>query len=302
MVQGKTPLTLSCIGAGRAGKTLCRLFAEQQCRFEISIGQIINRSRASAQEAVTFIGQGQPGEGFENLSPANIWLIASPDDAISAVSERLSESGVLRKGDIVFHCSGSLSSDNLSTATDIAYRASVHPIHSFADPQNSLHNFSTTACAIEGDQQASAILTELFTAIGGHCFALDADKKALYHAATVMASNNLVSLLSLSQQLLEAAGIETQGGENILQSLAENSLNNYFNTDGIAALTGPISRGDSKTIKAHIESLKEYPDGLKVYASLGEIAVGLSAQQGYANSEQLVTISRFLNAVKKNKN
>ena len=297
--RGKTSLTLSCIGAGRAGKTLCRLFAEQQSELEISIEQIINRSRASAAEAVAFIGQGRAEEDFENLSPANIWLIATPDDAISAVSENLAASGVLRKGDIVFHCSGSLSSEILSIASDAAYRASVHPIHSFANPQNSMHDFSGSACAIEGDQQASAILTELFTGIGGNCFALDADKKALYHAATVMASNNLVSLLSLSQQLLEAAGVQTKGGDNILQSLAKNSLNNYFNSDGVGALTGPISRGDHKTIEAHLESLKAHPDWQRVYASLGEIAVGLAAQQGYTSSKQLDTISNLLNPVNK---
>ena len=179
---------------------------------------------------------------------------------------------------------------------------SVHPIHSFANPQNSVHDFSGSACAIEGDQQASAILTELFTGIGGNCFALDADKKALYHAATVMASNNLVSLLSLSQQLLEAAGVQTEGGDNILQSLAKNSLNNYFNSDGVGALTGPISRGDHKTIEAHLESLKAYPDWQRVYASLGEIAIGLAAQQGYTSSKQLDTISNLLNPVNKSTN
>lgn len=294
MNKGKTSLTLSCIGAGRAGKTLCRLFAEQQSRFEISIQQIINRSAASAAEAVAFIGQGQAEAGFENLSPANIWLIATPDDAISAVSESLSASGVLRRGDTVFHCSGSLSSQILSTAADNVYGASVHPVHSFANPENSLGDFSGTACGIEGNPGATEILTELFSAVGGKCFSLNANKKALYHAATVMACNNLISLLSLSQQMLEAADVDGDAAGHLLQPLIENSLNNYFRSGDVGALTGPVSRGDSETVAAHLESLKEHPQWQKIYSSLGEIAVSLSAQQGFASVEQLETLSKLL--------
>jgi predicted short-subunit dehydrogenase-like oxidoreductase (DUF2520 family) len=292
--QTNTALSLSCIGAGRAGKTLCKLLAGQQSRFDISIQQIINRSRVSAEEAIAFIGQGQPAEGFENLSPANIWLIATPDDAISAVSQSLMTSGVLRSGDIVFHCSGSLSSEVLSTTTIGAYGASVHPIHSFANPKNSLVDFSGTACGIEGDTGASEILTELFSLIGGKCFSLDPDKKALYHAATVMACNNLISLLSLSQRMLEAADVESGAAGHLLQPLIENSLSNFFRSGDVGALTGPISRGDSDTVAAHLKSLKDHPQWQRIYSSLGEIAVSLSAQQGFASAEQLETISELL--------
>lgn len=293
--QTNTALSLSCIGAGRAGKTLCKLLAEQPSRIEISVQQIINRSRISAAAAVAFIGQGQPEEGFENLSPANIWLIATPDDTISAVSKRLSASGVLRSDDIVFHCSGSLNSGVLSTVGNSPCSASVHPIHSFANPHNSLRDFSGTACGIEGDSAATEILTELFSAIGGKCFSLNANQKALYHAATVMACNNLISLLSLSQQMLEAAEVDSATAGHLLQPLIENSLDNYFRDGGIGALTGPISRGDSNTVAAHLESLKDHPQWQKIYSSLGEIAVSLSAQQGFASTEQLDAISWLLN-------
>ncbi len=298
MSEANRSLTLSCIGAGRAGKTLCKLFTDHQCQFDISIQQIINRTLASASEAVSFIGQGLPAENFENLKPADIWLILTPDDEIAAVSQRLSLSAVLRQGDIVLHCSGSLSSQILYPSGDNHYRASVHPIHSFANPENSLDDFSGTACAVEGDPYATAILTELFSAIGGQCFALKADKKTLYHAATVMACNNLISLLSLSQQMLEAAGVDSATGDNLFQPLIENTLKNYFRSDGVEALTGPISRGDSKTVEAHIDSLKEHPDWQGVYSSLGEVAVSLATQQGYASKEQLKTISNLLDRAK----
>ena len=298
MSEANRSLTLSCIGAGRAGKTLCKLFTDHQCQFDISIQQIINRTLASASEAVSFIGQGLPAENFENLKPADIWLILTPDDEIAAVSQRLSLSAVLRQGDIVLHCSGSLSSQILypSATTIIAPRCTQFT----ALPTQKIlwTDFSGTACAVEGDPYATAILTELFSAIGGQCFALKADKKTLYHAATVMACNNLISLLSLSQQMLEAAGVDSATGDNLFQPLIENTLKNYFRSDGVEALTGPISRGDSKTVEAHIDSLKEHPDWQGVYSSLGEVAVSLATQQGYASKEQLKTISNLLDRAK----
>jgi predicted short-subunit dehydrogenase-like oxidoreductase (DUF2520 family) len=111
-------------------------------------------------------------------------------------------------------------------------------------------------------------------------------------AANALLCNNLISLLSLSQQILEAADIDD--AESLLQPLIENSLHNYFRSGAVGALTGPISRGDSKTVEAHIESLKAHPDWQKIYSNLGEIAVSLSAQQGFASDKQLETISSLL--------
>lgn len=291
-----TSLTLSCIGAGRAGKTLCQLFTGQQSQLDISIQQILNSSLASASGALEFIGQGQPAEDFQSLKPANIWLIATPDDAIQATSKELALCGVLREEDIVFHLSGSLSSNILDPVIDAHYRASIHPVHSFANPGNSLDNFSGSACAVEGGSQAKALLTELFTAIGGKCFTLDADKKALYHAATVMACNNLISLLGVSELMLEAAGvgINSPNDGNPLQSLIENTVQNYFRDGEVAALTGPISRGDTKTVEAHMNALEEHQDWQNIYSSLGAIALSIAAQQDYASPEQLQSLSRLL--------
>ena len=48
-------LTLSCIGAGRLGQTLCHLLSQHT---DLTIGQIINSTQASSQSAVDFIGCG----------------------------------------------------------------------------------------------------------------------------------------------------------------------------------------------------------------------------------------------------
>ncbi|MDC0011377.1 hypothetical protein OAE20_06480, partial [Porticoccaceae bacterium] len=77
-----THLTVSCIGAGRLGTTLCRLLVEQQSAIRISIGQVLNNSLESSLKAVEFIGDGSVAKDSARLEPADMWLISTPDDAI----------------------------------------------------------------------------------------------------------------------------------------------------------------------------------------------------------------------------
>ena len=294
-------LTLSCIGAGRLGSTLCRLFAEQATQ-PLQINQILNNHLESATRAVQFIGSGEATESIQQLVPADLWLIATPDDAIAEASRALVDAGVLRAGDIVFHCSGVLGSETLANtvSTTDSYRASVHPVHSFADPMSSLSRFAGSSCAVEGDDQACARLGDLFSAIGGNCFALQGGHKALYHAATVMACNNLVALLATSKQMLGAAGIDDQLQAKILAPLIRQTVENTINNpDPATVLTGPVSRGDSHTVAAHLEAMAGRPQWQKIYSTLGEAAVDIARQQGYASDDELEQITALLTAASK---
>lgn len=282
-------LTLSCIGAGRLGKTLCRLFSKT-----LALSQIINRTQESAQLAVDFIGDGQAHAGYDDLQPADLWLIATPDNSIQQAAEALKDSGVLRDGDTVFHCSGSLSADILGLTH--CPTASVHPIHSFADPHSSLDRFAGTACGFEGQPRAVKVLKSLFDSVGAVPFDIASEHKSLYHAATVMTCNYLVSLMALGEQMLSAAGVDSQTDSgNPLEPLIRQTVDNYLNSGAVRALTGPIARGDSATIEAHLQALQGQPElWQQVYCTMGNATVGLAAQQAQASTGSLDTISALL--------
>ncbi len=53
------------------------------------------------------------------MRPAELFLISTPDDHIVESCNALSASGLLRTGDIVFHCSGALASTDLVSAQDL---------------------------------------------------------------------------------------------------------------------------------------------------------------------------------------
>jgi predicted short-subunit dehydrogenase-like oxidoreductase (DUF2520 family) len=290
-----TKLTVSCIGAGRLGTTLCRLFLEQQSDISISIGQVLNNSLESSLRALDFIGDGTAAENPESLKPADLWLISTPDDTIQEASEALAQSGVLAPGNIIFHCSGSLSSKIIRLPDNRCYRASVHPTHSFADPKTSVSTFPGSSCAVEGDEQATQVLNRLFSAIGGKCFPLQSDKKGLYHAATVMACNNLVALLAMSKKMLAEADIDSAQQELILNPLIRQTVDNFLNNPNPAdSLTGPISRGDQSTVATHLDALASQRQWRNAYTALGEVAVDLAKQQGFASDEELRKIMDLL--------
>ena len=288
MPDNLSSLTLSCIGAGRLGKTLCHLFAQH-----LHIGHIINCSEDSARLAVKFIGAGQARR--VPVDSADIWLIATPDNEIKAASAALRTAGVLRESDTVFHCSGALNAAELAISD--CHTASVHPIHSFADPQQSISQFAGTPCGMEGNRSALDRLQPLFERVAAKPFVIDSQQKALYHAATVMTCNYLVSLLELGQKMLTAAGVSPQQGVNPLEPLIRQTLDNYFNTDAISALTGPISRGDTATVASHIQALQQQPNNWQqVYRALGNTTRAIAAKQGLASPENLSAIDRLLNS------
>ena len=282
--------TLSCIGAGRLGKTICRLLADK-----VSIQQIVNSNLSSSQRAVDFIGSGL-ATPITDLQPANIWLIATPDSQIESAYKQLQASGVLENKTIVFHCSGAIGASVLYSSNADIDVASVHPIHSFADPQKSLSHFPGCHCAIEGQPDAVEVLQTLFESIGALPFVIDSQHKALYHSATVMACNYLVSLMQTSQQILAVAGVDDRNG-NPLESLIRQTLDNYLDTNATSALTGPIARGDVKTVAGHLDALRQESDGdlwQQVYTVLGKATLPIASQQGQASSTDLQQIKELL--------
>ena len=293
-------LTLSCIGAGHVGSTLCSLLSPH-----VQINQIINRTDGSAGQAVKFIGAGEAvsinDQSYAGLRCADIWMLTCPDDQLQCVGDALLSSGALQSDNILFHCSGATPSTIFTKAGEMGVKvASLHPVHSFANPKSSLYSFAGTTCAIEGDIAATLGLSRLFEKIGASLFSIDSDKKSLYHASTVMACNNLVSLLELSKLMLNQSGVDSKNPHNPLQALVQQTLTNYFDTDAQSALTGPISRGDVNTIETHLTALEGAPTAWQqVYAGLGSIAVDISTTQGKASSEDLEKISELLKAATK---
>jgi predicted short-subunit dehydrogenase-like oxidoreductase (DUF2520 family) len=237
--------TLNIVGAGHVGRALGRLFA---ARGVFAVQDVLTRAKASAQAAVDFIGAGRAVDGIAAMRPAAVWMLAVSDDRIAGVAQQLATQCDVR-GVVVFHCSGAKASAELASLRAAgAFVASVHPVRSFADPQQVADAFDGTFCGVEGDADALALLNPAFAAIGARTVAIDAAAKTVYHAASVFASNYLVTVLDAALRAYQAAGIPADVARELARPLAAETLSNVFRLGPETALSGPIARGDAATV------------------------------------------------------
>lgn len=267
--------TLTIIGAGKLGRSLGRLWQDAAV---LSIRSICNSSLKSAKAAVEFIGDGSACNEYSNISQSDIILIATPDSSIRKSCELLVSQHNWLKRSTVFHCSGSLDSRELSSASDIgANIASIHPIKSFADPIKSIQNFTGTYCGSEGDSEALEILIPVFEKIDAHCFPIAAGQKQHYHAAAVLANNYFVTLIDAAQKLYEHAGVSRDQSMMLLTPMLEETIQNLASMGTRKSLTGPIARGDLGTVKKHLSALESSePDIANIYRLLGKLSLALT--------------------------
>ncbi len=292
--QTDTLPRLNIIGTGKLGRTLARLFCDAGV---VTIGYIYNRNSEHSYSAQAFIGAGTVVTKLEQLAhePTPLWLLATPDDAIGDCARQLAElTGISWQKTVAFHCSGLKTSAELSALQVLGSSiASAHPAHSFASPERSLSSFASTVCTLEGDEQATTIINTLLRAIGGQTATITAEAKPLYHAATVMASNYLVALLSASETLLEKAGIDGVLASAVLSPLMRQSLDNGLTEGSIDALTGPVARGDINTLQAHLKAIEHNTPHLhNTYITLGIEALRLAKQKNRLSEKQIAAMEQ----------
>jgi predicted short-subunit dehydrogenase-like oxidoreductase (DUF2520 family) len=285
-------MKISIIGAGRVGQTLGRL----AYRAGYEIGEIVCRSRRSALAARRFIGAGEPQEARRaHLRAADLLLISTEDDHIIDAVEIIRQSGPALKPSVALHTSGALSSEALKPLADLGIAAgSFHPLQTFESPARALGLIEKTYFCIEGQPRAVRLARRLARDIGARHFEIPTHKKALYHAAAVMASGGVVALVSKSLEMLTDCGLSDAESKKVLLPLVEGTIANVRALGPVAALTGPVRRGDVGTVARNIRAITEFdPWWVNAYIMLAEQAARL-AERAQADEGKLAELRRLL--------
>lgn len=201
-----------------------------------------------------------------------IWLCV-PDAAIASVTAQLAARRRNLRGQIVVHSSGALSAHVLEPARQAGARiASVHPVMSF--PTRRRVNLSSVMFGIEAqDASVRRELSALVRRLGGVPFELQAQTRALYHAAGIMASPLLVSAITAAIETAELAGLNPPTATAWVRALAEATVANIFARGPHRSFSGPFARGDAETIRLHLLALAPHPILADLYRSLARHAI-----------------------------
>jgi predicted short-subunit dehydrogenase-like oxidoreductase (DUF2520 family) len=249
---------ISIIGAGRMGRGLA-----------IALG------RAGAEVALLTRSR-RP----EEIQCAALVLLAVPDDAIMSVAAGLARESAVTAPQVVLHLSGLLDRRALEPlAATGAALGSFHPLQAVADPSAAPELLTGSFAGLEGDERALTAGTWLAATLGMRPVRLAPGVKPAYHAGAVIASNYAVVLADMAERLARQAGLSAADAAAMYLPLMQGTVANLAG-GAVAALTGPIRRGDAATVRAHLAALA--PEDRELYRQLGLAALRLAREAGLA--------------------
>ncbi|ALH80447.1 Rossmann-like and DUF2520 domain-containing protein [Sphingopyxis macrogoltabida] len=210
--------------------------------------------------------------------------IAVSDDAVETIAAELAAAGPADRRPFVFHVSGRSGAAILEPLHAAgALTAAIHPAMTFTgDPQGEAARMKQARFAVTGSSpQAIELAHRLVGLLGGIAVDIAEERRPLYHAALCHASNHLVTLMDGASHALRNAGVDDPATflAPLVRAALENSLDRGFD-----ALSGPLRRGDSRTIESHLGALGAgCPDLLPAYramalATLDELTRGDAAR------------------------
>lgn len=266
------------IGAGRVGTALAMRLREKGYQ----VAAVASRSAHSASKLAQETGAKVCRTAAEAARHGELVFLTTPDGLIGTVAEEVAREGGFYPGQFVAHASGALPAAVLEPARRAGVTIfSLHPLQSFASPELAVDRLPGSYFAFEGEPGALPLARRLVADLEGVLFEIGAAGKPLYHAAACVASNYLVTLMHLLFTLAQQAGLPREEVFPAFLPLIQGTLQNVGAVGPVAALTGPIARGDVETISGHAQVMGK--EDWEVYRMLGYFTVKIARERGLSD-------------------
>jgi predicted short-subunit dehydrogenase-like oxidoreductase (DUF2520 family) len=270
-VEGAVTPSLAIVGAGRAGSALA--IAAHEAGYRVLA--VASRRGEVARRLAGTVGARAVATPFEAVMAADLTLLAVPDGAITAVAEAVAFAGRSLRGRSVVHLGARFGTDVIASVRNAGAEVGVfHPLQALAGPA-SASLLSGAFFRVEASGLLRDRLLGLVAALGGHPLEIDPTQAPLYHAAAVLVGNAPLALLAEATELLEAAGVSRSDAHSALAALLEGAARNARQSGPAAALTGPVARGDTDAITAHLNALAAHPEARDLYLHLTRLMESL---------------------------
>lgn len=269
-------LAVGVVSAGRVGAVLGAALT--------SAGHVVVATSGVSAASVRRAEELLPGAPLlppdEVVRQADLVVLAVPDDVLPGLVRGLAAAGEFRAGQIVAHTCGAHGILVLEPAIGLGVLPlALHPVMTFTGRAEDVArlaacSFGVTAADEPGWSVAEALVVEM----GAEPVRVSEQARPLYHAALAHGANHLAVLVADAADALRLAGIGP--AERMLGPLLSAALDNALR-HGDRALTGPVSRGDTETVRAHLRVLAERMPGLAgAYRALADRTAHRAEQAG----------------------
>lgn len=280
------------ISAGRVAQALAIAFAAHSAAPPL----LWSRSPESVRAAAARIGCADVAAGADRVMAAcDIIAIAVSDDALAEVAFDIGKMLLTDRTPFVFHVSGRSGAAILEPVRAAGgLTAAVHPAMTFTGhPESEARRMAGARFAITGSTpEATGQAKHIVGLLNGVAVEIAEERRALYHAALCHASNHLVTLIAGASDALAGAGVDDPAA--LLAPLVRAALENSLD-QGFAGLSGPLLRGDDRTISGHIDALTAYsPKLLPAYRAMALATVDELKRTGTGASSRLTALDSLL--------
>ncbi len=230
-------ITVTIIGYGNVGSHLVKAINDSAYA---KISQVFSRSTVSLKKTIDdidFIND------LSDLTEADCYIIAVPDDHIAAVSEKIPFTDRF-----VVHTSGSVAMDVL----DAKNRQGVfYPLQTFSKDKEI--SFTEIPICIEATQADDLdLLKKLGQSISEKVTEISSLERSKIHVAAVFVNNFVNHLYHVSEAIMTENNLDF----SLLKPLIIETASKIEFLSAKDAQTGPAKRNDEQTIERHLSQLK----------------------------------------------
>jgi len=201
------------------------------------------------------------------LSQFDLIFLAAQDQEIENIVHQIND--YVTEKQWIVHGSGTVSRDILFSLN--AKTAVIHFLQTFfSETWREENPFSGISGTMIGDAYILSFFKELATLHKMTVLEVTEDQKKQIHIAAVFACNFQHAILDAANRV---AGIEDPKAVEFLKPLLEKTMKVIQEHGVLNSLSGPVKRGDVKTLEMHKKTLESQPDLQKLYTELADYLI-----------------------------
>jgi len=282
-------MKVGIIGAGKVGISIGFMMK----RSGIAVHAVSDVLDASLDTARVYLAEGvsYTKNNIDVASACDVIAITTQDRIIKDVVKEIDAGMGSLDGKVLFHTSGADPSSILKPLDKKgALLGSLHPLQTFPDIDSAISVLPDTYIFIEGDKGALETLAFIGEKVGCRVQLIGSSDKVLYHLSAVFVCNLLCALYYAGEKIMDAINIDLEPFLPIIRA----TLKNIENKGPLMSLTGPVIRGDLKTVEAHLRAMGDREEYKDVYKTLSGIAVKMAVERKTLDDETVRQLRSIL--------